>query len=109
MTIQTAIKKSIEGGYRPNHLGRVFKCEQGTMIISENIYSDPNFWKCLGKALGWPDYTDKPIKVEATSQSERDAIAKEWGVQPYWLFKQHQFIDHLASEKSAELYFKELN
>ncbi len=50
--------------------------------LSEHLY-DPDFWKALGKARGW-----------------QDAGA--------WRFHWHRFIDHLADEKYAESFFKDL-
>ncbi|KKL06697.1 hypothetical protein LCGC14_2593440 [marine sediment metagenome] len=113
MTIEQAIKKSIEGGYdcqgitknpdseldidyetQRDGSKRVIVSTKRNVsaggyreLIQEKIFLDSNFWKCLGKSLGW--------------ETEADYYGR-------WLAEWHCFIDFLAEGKSAEDYFKEL-
>ncbi len=52
----------------------------------ERIFLDPAFWKALGKAYDWPEYTSRPA----------------------WKLHWHRFIDHLAEGGSIEDFFKSL-
>lgn len=51
---------------------------------------DPIRWQALGKALGWP----KPDRFNRYKVG--------------WVYQWHLFIDHIASGKSADEFFKEL-
>ncbi len=96
MTIEQAIKKAIEGGYKriPSDFSLGF--ENGYLINYgdcgqvwlEAILLDPQFWQCLGKAMGWQ-------------------MVREWEGR-YWKKYWHRFIDHLAENKSIDSFFKEL-
>jgi hypothetical protein len=114
MTIPDAIKLAIKEGYK--------------MPVSfkwSDIFLDPQFWQCLGKAMRW----EKGYKVKgmqgfhiskccgakivlyANHKQCTNCEKMEWeGVDSCepWLYRQHQFIDHLASGKSAESYFETL-
>lgn len=57
---------------------------------SAEVFLDPLFWKCLGKALGQGDF-----KNDETGQGS-------------WKFNWHRFIDHIAEGKDPELYWKEI-
>ena len=88
MTIQEAIKKAIEGGYKsPNIIGTELGYFNG-------IFLDPQFWQCLGKAMEW-GYKDIVDPSDHFSQEE-------------WIDKWHDLIDHLAEGGTAEDYFKQL-
>lgn len=105
---QQAIKMAVEGGY-----------DAGLHITSSTphefkeweILSDPKFWQALGKKLGWAttkeknDYKPHRIGLHSDDNTQGDCYCN----QPkdyisYW----HCFIDHLAAEKPAEEFFREL-
>jgi len=62
---------------------------------------DPEFWKALGKSLGWniqeKQYTDTS-KSTSTSEYITDG----------WLFQQHALTDHLAEGGDVTSFFEEL-
>lgn len=124
MTIEKTIKKAMEGGFDLGKYGNDgrryefngffmpnnWKVEISTKITysderfksdqSKNcnfwihitqITSDPSFWQSLGKAMGW----------DGNRGHDLDLVID-------WKYKWHKFIDHLAEEKTAEEYFKEL-
>jgi len=104
MTIPETIKKAIEGGWKN-------KIKQATPILSRRfglktaqemyfmwVFSDPSFWQCLGKAMGW-EIMYRPYKSGSTRNF--DAIQG-------WLYQWHRFIDHLAEGGTAEEFFKEI-
>jgi len=102
MSIQEAIKKSIEGGYYRFINGKGADNKTLRQLVSvqydmneatgeiEKQLLDPLFWQCLGKSLGWGAIGNESI------------LTPEWKI--YW----HRFIDYLAEGKSAEEFFKEL-
>lgn len=85
MTIQEAIKKAIEGGWKES------SSWFDGVIIKQKAFLDPIFWQALGKSLGWEDfmggYEDRCFG---------------------WVYQWHSFIDHLAKGESAESFFEEL-
>jgi len=116
MTIQDAIKKAIDGGYKKKEINQctiwfihenAFDGKRDCFVIDnsytdqhgerhkkaihyakEIVFLDPLFWQCLGKAMGW----GKLIS---------GIWIGDW--RKHW----HDFIDHLAEGKSAEQFFKE--
>jgi hypothetical protein len=53
MTIEEAIKKAYEGGWKPKEF-KATRYEFATAIIVEgNPFEDASFWQSLAKALGW--------------------------------------------------------
>lgn len=109
---EKAIKKAIDGGYqggknfasyRSSHgYHRIIICDEGILpkkvLELSDILLDPTFWQALGKAEGWGN-----ISLDgAVWKSGRDGYINVW--QSYW----HDFIDHLASGKSADAFFEEL-
>ena len=105
MEISDAIKKAIEGGYKPKEYFErnyfIVKKDAHTKSIGANmteseILLDPQFWICLSKAMGWKG---EPI-------SDCKCIP---GCKNDWQYQWHRFIDFLAEEKTAEDYFRELN
>ena len=87
MTIQEARTKAREGGYQPAFKHResgmraVIVGLHGFSIIQVNaIFLDPEFWRALGRTLGWHHES-------------------EW--KGYW----QRFIDHLAQGKTPESFF----
>ena len=111
MITQEAIKKAVEGGFEqykgfdfngfnlvPNSdlVELIYSAEGGdtTKTISiQEILLYPQFWQCLGKAMGW---TDNHI-----SQG-----FPHYGKQ--WHFEWHRLINCLAEGKTIEDYFKQL-
>ena len=81
MTINEAIKKAIEGGYIPE-LWIGIALDNNEIPEPATYALDPQFWQCLGKAMGLGGYD--------------------------WLAQWHSFIDHLASGKTVEDFFKDL-
>lgn len=80
MTISEAIKKAIEGGYdRTRSRGLEGECRINFCLL------DPQFWQCLGKAMGW-DETGVPLS----------------------LCQLHRFVDHLWRGETPESFFKDL-
>ncbi len=101
MTTQEAIKKSIEGGFEA-YAGNVARGELPVLeavkdikrrFKIEEVLMRPDFWQCLGKAMGW---TDNHI-----SQG-----FPHYGKQ--WHFEWHRLINRLAEGKTIEDYFKQL-
>ena len=87
--MENAIKKAIEGGYEPDKIKMYGASEWRQLLLL-----DPDFWKCLGKALGWGyDFVRDPSEIYDQEQ---------------WKDEWHRFIDHLASGKSADSFFEEL-
>ena len=99
MTIQETIKKAIEQGYCPKHTAQFYQTSEGARVqISPCVFDDPNFWQCLGKAMGW-EIMYRPYKSGSTRNF--DAIQG-------WLYQWHRFIDHLAEGGTAEEFFNKL-
>lgn len=89
MTLNTAVKRAIESGYKvPFHF-----MENGreTVVDISSALLDPLFWQCLGVAMGWECKRHKACKTDL-----------KW--KAHW----HSFIDALASGKTAEEFFQEL-
>lgn len=120
--MKEAIQKAIEGGY-VNQM--IYNHYDNNMISYLNfsylVFLDPLFWQCLGKSLGW--------KGEKIRMCVGCGVALKWNEDPtmngkhggrkgcgsdieeyegQWLIEWHMFIDHLASGKDADLFFKEL-
>ncbi len=103
MTIQTAIEKSIEGGWKYANINKRtlkvngdFVTWEGKGTFDQRIIQVfiliPSFWQALGKSMGWAkDLTEsgKPSQI---------------GYLMYW----HDLIDHLAEGGSTESYFEKL-
>ena len=110
MDIQTAIKKAIEGGWISpftwmenlifvRHRGMGKNTEQ--QVFLRYILLDPDFWKCLGKAMGWEERTMLQVFPNPTL----DTITVSGGER--WKYEQHRCLDGLQDGKSAEDYFKQ--
>ena len=85
MTIQQAIEKAIEGGWKESNIPGL---NYGVAFL------DPLFWQSLGKAMGWKETTSFGVGG--------DLLDIEWKEQ--W----HSFIRHLANSKDAESFFEKL-
>lgn len=99
--IEKAIKLSVDGGYKDvaikdGHIVYYNAC------CNDDIFLDPEFWKCLGKSLGWKD--DKPSQTFTTEFGEISSKVLYRGYLSYW----HHFIDHLAEGKDPDSFFAEL-
>lgn len=97
--MKEAIEKAIEGGWKPRGVEiKEWSSKENVfnLIPWQEVTSDPLFFQCLGKSFGWEKctmYSFSTGKVYSENQ---------------WLYEIHRFIDHLASGKDAELFFKEL-
>ena len=101
--IEQAIKEAVDHGYEPN-VERYPEMEgisplQIAVAMQADVFIDPAFWKALGKKRGWT--TDDDFKYWQKSVAE-------WK-EKYWKNFWHRFIDHLAADKDAESFFKELD
>ena len=102
--MKNAIEKAIEGGWNKEkfsaeHINlRVVNTETGSIDMPlDCVFLDPEFWRCLGKAMVWPK-----------ESSELNVVTGSTNGRENWLYYWHRFIDHLASGKDAESFFKEL-
>lgn len=119
MTIQQAIEKAIQGGWEPRdsaleHWNKIMPTLHPidqARIISEALLQ-PEFWKALGKSMGWIERCDK-CGAELYTDSE---AFRRYGCDDCkcgdategWLVEWHAFIDHLAEGNSIESYFESL-
>lgn len=100
--MKEALRKAIEGGWKPRGVSMGISNNGWSSFESmislvqwQEITSDPLFWQCLGKSLGWINGYD--------TENTRGVIYST-----YWLSQWHLFIDHLAEGKDADEFFKEL-
>lgn len=112
MTVQQAIEKAIEGGWNKVQNEKLFPFVRDT-------WSDPIFWKSLGKALGW-GYECFNCGYEISQHIRLDkSLTTSWGngfpcggVSNFrsndYLQHWHRFIDHLIEGGTAESFFAEL-
>ncbi len=117
MTISEAITKAVEGGYLKDKIDeRGWEWEDfipenphikyGTpMERKYNVFLDPQFWKCLGKTMGWGNnlWIGEMRKVDGNFQVE----THKWEL-TMWEYQWHRFIDHLSEGGTPESFFKEL-
>lgn len=59
------------------------------------IFFDPEFWRCLGKALG----------KEHSQHIACPVCGNGYDGYAWWKFHWHRFIDHLAENKDPEIFF----
>ena len=100
MTIQEAIKKAIEGGYKYKDFVFEFNADYN---IRSSTFLDPLFWQSLGKAMMWDDanYPNTSYIKETKGFAPHHII---YGHEIMW----HRFIDHLASGGEIEEFFAKL-
>jgi len=98
MTIEQAIKKAIESGYK-NKGNYGFVDGTGKLEYDDGIFLDPTFWQSLGKALGWGYIVVCPVCDESDYEKTRNVEE--------WLYHWHKFIDYLAEGKNPQDYFKD--
>ncbi len=107
MTINETIQKAIKGGYG------IKKCPALKDPLLQKagecvIFLDPDFWRCLAKAMGWEEEQDRKLFYCRTYRHpERDGDTSGGWI-PESLYHRHRFIDHLAEEGTPESFFKEL-
>lgn len=94
MTIEEAVSKAISQGWmkdmvRENKLTK-WEIYGDEIDHMDSFLLDPEFWKALGKSIGWT-YNDH----ECIGCTE-------------WIDKWHALIDHVADNKSIESYFETL-
>lgn len=126
--MKEAIKKSIEGGYKSQVKGtlEIFKdqiqfvsYDKGDKsgfpvmtIYKDEMLLDPQWWICLGKALGWGEKTvvRRAITIGNFAIPEKKMIFDEIDYQmDYirgWQYQMHLFIDHIADGGTPDEYFK---
>jgi len=93
-TLQKAIEKAIEGGFK------------GLRANKYEYFLDPLFWQSLGKAMGWKEKgdTSKPFfgKIQTGDVGLQIIQVEEY------LYQWHRLIDHLAKGGTAESFFETL-
>jgi hypothetical protein len=110
MTIQDAIQKSIEGGWKKGQeLHSIqakiwFKRDYHGLNLKRGVsfseaLLDPSFWVSLGKSLGWDD----PNKATAGYITYYEATGED-----YWCYMWHRLIDSRRAGKSIEQFFEQL-
>jgi hypothetical protein len=116
MTIEQAIQKALDTGWKPVgfedvNIKKVITIDQQAVLLnvmwetgkyhkrdgidSARVFLDPLFWQALGKATGWEEYYGHWFRP-------RKSV-------PQWRFEMHRFIDHLADGKTPEEFFQTLN
>ena len=108
MTTQEAIQKSIENGYH----GDLDTLVNLPAYAKNQIWMDPRFWKCLGKAMRW-NLSASRCKSgcgceEGTGVASHDGQCIFEAQQPEDVFYWHRLIDALASGKTIGQFFEEL-
>lgn len=112
--MEKAIKKALEGGYS---LSGYSKSNPKTYIADQKQYElflDPLFWKCLGKQQGWKEnvwicHIDGVIDGHNVTNDEKcDFCKTPVSCGKEWVFKMHNFIDHIVEGKSIDSFFEEL-
>lgn len=97
--MEKAIIKAFKAGWEPKSYPKLKSMGEVTaqaLIFSigvGNIVIDPEFWRCLGKGLEWPDGW---IKDPAPYFMEE------------WKAEWHRFIDKIASGGTPDEFFNNL-
>ena len=94
MTIETAIEKAIEGGYKNDFLLTMLAMEGS--VTHDHIFLDPLFWQSLGKAMRWGIY-EKGWKSQGIKEIGEVSLLR-------W----HEFIDYLWAGGKTEDFFSKL-
>jgi hypothetical protein len=76
-------------------------------MLALHLAIDSDFWKALGKTAEWRK------RCRACGLLCEGSVCggnTQWcpDLQEEWVYRQHQFIDHLALGKQADLYFEEI-
>jgi hypothetical protein len=99
MTIEGAIKKAIEGGFRDYTILDDWQIRRDYLI--KVILVDPSFWQSLGKAMAWGK--------QKTSSFDKEGNEEWYYFTAGWRIEWHRFIDHLADDGTPEAFFEKLN
>ena len=126
MTIDKAIQKAIEGGWKSDQTYIAYGCYEtfwgagkehwkyrpNTGVGIERIYLgtiffDPLFWQALGKAMGWRNGSGGSSMLyrfhgDGQVTQEEKPFMNEWAI------KWHRMIDHLAEGGKIESFFETL-
>lgn len=107
MTIQQAFNNAILNGWRSD-----FKKTVDNLATNDNYHGhsaisnyemclDPEFWKALGKSMGW--------KTEGEStKNGKIYMGTKYNLLVEWQFRFIEFAEHLAEGNSIESYFETL-
>lgn len=109
---EKAIQLALENGFEPKdykvfsgikknlfdiHRGELRICSDFGEYVESLTYRDvtsrPEFWRALGKGLGWKHFHGEFCECHGF----------------VWLERWHSFIDHLASGGEIEDYFKKVS
>jgi hypothetical protein len=90
--IREALEKAVDRGYRVEQKDFLLKLPEFALC---QVWLDPLFWQCLGKAMGWEE-------VEMSDPHRAVNGKAEW--HNNW----HRFIDHISESKDAESFFANL-
>ena len=100
--MEQAIKKAIEGGWKPiyarGNKDWVANYNNITYIGKHHLYDtllDTKFWQALGKAEGWNTIDGKTDIIYCHKEKE-------------WQGYMHKFTDHIIEDKDIDSFFKEL-
>ena len=104
MTIQEAIQKAIEGGWK-NEVDRDFALYKGQPHFA---LLDPLFWQAVGKSLGWGNEYGIDERDFWVGEINYPEVIKGKAFREIWRYNWNRLIDHLAEGKSIEDYFKNL-
>ncbi len=101
--METAIKKAIEGGWKPikdwHFVDETMFDIPNIIWTREIVLLDPLFWQALGKAEGWQE---RFVSPKVSEHYKNDSGYAEW--QYHW----HRFIDHMVEGKSVDEFFEKL-
>lgn len=90
--MEQANKLVVEAGYKsPKLIGT-------NLGVYSEVLLDPQWWLCLGKAMGWKDLSIEEGEYDPSSRYASLGWEEEW----------HCFIAHLAEEKPPEDFFNTL-
>jgi hypothetical protein len=114
MTIEQAIKKAVEGGYKPKYLKQFYRFSQDLMgwelrnedrdYSLDGIFLDPSFWSSFGKAMGWKEDYHGVRRSPLINMPGRYA----WDGSE-WHYNMVSFMDNFALGKTMEEFFEDLS
>lgn len=114
MTIQQAIEKAIDGGYKNQIIDNwLTDAESGDVLENQdndlvaNLFLDPLFWQSLGKAVG-EDVSGGVMSVEKSSSQGFDADGRLFYHGTWGSYQMHRLVDHIAEGKGAVSFFEKL-
>jgi hypothetical protein len=104
-----AIKRARIAGYE-NFVIRACMSEP---YLSSVVLLDPLFWKALSKAEKWKPVTccgcGKALKVDSKGVSSQACTCFEHYEEQFtWIYHWTNFIEHIASGKDKDTFFKNL-